>query len=175
MNAGSAKPYTGSIKLNASTCVKTRTLSGSTWSALNEAVFAVGPVARSLRISEIMYHPAESGNPDDPNTEFIELTNIGDESINLNLVKLSNGVEFTFQDFHEPILIKPGNAAILQANCLRCHGDHRSHALRGLRGHDVAASRLVPEICRRMPWVRSRFMPSGHGVSCAGMDRDLCL
>ncbi len=30
---------------------------------------------------------------------------------------------FTLQDFHEPIMIKPGNARILQANCLRCHGD----------------------------------------------------
>ncbi len=30
---------------------------------------------------------------------------------------------FTFQDFHEPIQIKPKNSAILQDNCLRCHGD----------------------------------------------------
>jgi cytochrome c nitrite reductase small subunit len=30
---------------------------------------------------------------------------------------------FTFQDFHEPILITPANAAILQENCLRCHGE----------------------------------------------------
>jgi len=30
---------------------------------------------------------------------------------------------FTLEDFHEPIQIKPHNAAILQANCLRCHGD----------------------------------------------------
>ena len=77
MNTDRAKYYTAAIKLNASTHVKTRLFSGSTWSALNEAVFAVGPVAQSLRISEIMYHPAETGNPDDPNTEFIELTNIG--------------------------------------------------------------------------------------------------
>ena len=30
---------------------------------------------------------------------------------------------FTLQDFHEPILIKPRNADILQASCVRCHGD----------------------------------------------------
>jgi cytochrome c nitrite reductase small subunit len=30
---------------------------------------------------------------------------------------------FTLQDFHEPIQITPRNAAILQANCLRCHGE----------------------------------------------------
>ncbi len=31
---------------------------------------------------------------------------------------------FTFQNFHEPIQIKPGNAAILNANCLYCHKDY---------------------------------------------------
>lgn len=30
---------------------------------------------------------------------------------------------FTFQDFHEPILIKPHNSRILQEACLECHGD----------------------------------------------------
>jgi cytochrome c nitrite reductase small subunit len=43
------------------------------------------------------------------------------------LVKASNGYHhskgFTFQDFDEPIRIKPGNARVLQENCLRCHED----------------------------------------------------
>ncbi|MCA9782496.1 MAG: cytochrome c nitrite reductase small subunit [Calditrichaeota bacterium] len=43
------------------------------------------------------------------------------------LAKASNGWHhskgFTLQDFHEPIMIKPGNSRILQENCLRCHGD----------------------------------------------------
>ena len=30
---------------------------------------------------------------------------------------------FTLQNFPEPIRITPGNAAILQDNCLRCHAD----------------------------------------------------
>jgi hypothetical protein len=76
--------------------VKARILNGSTWSALNEAVYAVGPVADNLRITEIMYHPQETGDPNDPNEEFIELKNIGTETVNLNLVKLTNGVDFTF-------------------------------------------------------------------------------
>lgn len=41
------------------------------------------------------------------------------------LAKASNGWHhskgFTLQDFEEPIRVKPGNAAILQENCLRCH------------------------------------------------------
>ena len=43
------------------------------------------------------------------------------------VAKASNGwyhsKGFTLEDFHEPIQIKPGNARILQENCLRCHGD----------------------------------------------------
>jgi len=38
---------------------------------------------------------------------------------------------FTFQDFHEPIMIKPHNSAILQENCLRCHGDFVHELVRG--------------------------------------------
>ena len=30
---------------------------------------------------------------------------------------------FTFQDFHEPIMIKARNSQILQQACLTCHGD----------------------------------------------------
>ena len=94
--------YTGPITLSASTLVKARALTGTTWSALNEAVFAVGPVAESLRVSEVMYHPLDSGNPNDPNTEFIELTNIAGQSINLNLVRFTNGIDYTFPSFDLP-------------------------------------------------------------------------
>jgi cytochrome c nitrite reductase small subunit len=42
------------------------------------------------------------------------------------LAKAENGFrhskEFTSQNFHEPILVKPRGMEILQANCLRCHG-----------------------------------------------------
>jgi len=89
--AAGAVAYTGPVTLDASVQVKTRTQSGGVWSALSDTVFAVGPVAECLRISEILYHPAG-----DPNAEFIELTNIGTEAINLNLVELTNGVDFTF-------------------------------------------------------------------------------
>ena len=68
---------------------------------MNEAVFAVGPVAESVRISEIMYHPAES-RPQRSETEYIELTNIGSEAVNLNLVRFTDGIEFTFPSFSLP-------------------------------------------------------------------------
>lgn len=42
------------------------------------------------------------------------------------IAKAMNGYHhskgFTFQDFHEPIMIKPHNSRILQEACLGCHG-----------------------------------------------------
>jgi cytochrome c nitrite reductase small subunit len=51
------------------------------------------------------------------------------------MAKAENGYHhskgFTLQDFHEPIMIKPKNAAILQESCLRCHGDFVHDIVRG--------------------------------------------
>ncbi|UCG46478.1 MAG: lamin tail domain-containing protein [Phycisphaerales bacterium] len=93
--------YTGPVTLTKTVRVKARTLAGAAWSALNEAVFVVGPVVENLRITEMMYHPFDTGDPNDPNDpneEFVELTNIGNETINLNLVRFANGIDFTFAD-----------------------------------------------------------------------------
>ena len=60
------------------------------------------------------------------------------------LTKAENGYHhskgFTLQDFHEPIMIKPRNARVLQANCLRCHADivHDLVATRDLARPDDA-------------------------------------
>jgi len=101
--------YAGPLPLTGSTQVKARTLVGSKWSALNSATFAVGPVAESLRISEIMFHPPETGSPDDPNLEYIELANIGAESIDLNLVKFTDGVDFAFAS----VVLAPGGYVLV--------------------------------------------------------------
>ena len=85
----------GTVPINNSLTLKARAYysSGSKWSALNEATFAVGPVKDKLRITELMYHPTE---PNDPCQEFVELKNIGTTTLNLNLVKFTEGVHFTF-------------------------------------------------------------------------------
>jgi hypothetical protein len=80
------------IVFDKSVCVTARAKDSSQWSAVNTETYAVSQVLENLRISEIMYHPA------DPNTEFIELHNIGTEPINLNLVTFAKGIAFTFGD-----------------------------------------------------------------------------
>jgi hypothetical protein len=98
VNRNGASVYTGPVTLTKSTHVKARVLSGNTWSALNEAIFAVGPVVENLRITEIMYNPQNIDTPDDPNVEYIELKNIGAETISLNYVSFTNGVDITIPD-----------------------------------------------------------------------------
>src|SRR3990172_5096861 len=96
-----AMQYAGAISLDHSKTVKARILNGQ-WSALREATFAIGSIAESLRITEIMYHPQSTGDPEDPNEEFIELMNISGRTNNLNLVKFTNGIDFTFGDLQVP-------------------------------------------------------------------------
>jgi hypothetical protein len=65
----------------------------------------VQPLVDSLRIGELMYHPgnvtpeeAALGFADDNDFEFIELVNIGTESIHLGGARFTDGIEFTFGD-----------------------------------------------------------------------------
>ncbi|MDD5327287.1 MAG: lamin tail domain-containing protein [Phycisphaerae bacterium] len=94
----SAIPYSGGFTLGRSTNLRARIYNSSTgqWSPLNEAVYEVGDIRNSLRITEIMYHPQDTGAPNDPDTEYVELKNISSSTINLNLVQFDKGIDFTF-------------------------------------------------------------------------------
>jgi hypothetical protein len=96
--SSTAIQYTGAFNLNKSTNLRARIYKSSnqTWSPLNEAVYEVGNLKNSLRITEIMYHPQDTNDPNDPNKEYIELKNVGSGTINLNLVNFDKGINFTF-------------------------------------------------------------------------------
>jgi hypothetical protein len=108
-----AQTYTGPITLSGSARVKARTLIDGQWSALNEALFVAEPP--SLRIAEIMYHPAEAeaGAFDAEDYEFIELVNISDATpVELAGVALTAGVEFVF----ESASLAPGQRIVVARN-----------------------------------------------------------
>ena len=89
--SASASVYSGgSIALSATTVVKARVLTGSTWSALNEATFVVAELVSALRITEINYNPI-GGDA----YEFIELKNTGSLKIDLGGYSLE-GITFAF-------------------------------------------------------------------------------
>ncbi len=91
--AAAAIEYATPAGITKSTKAKARVFLDGEWSAVNEGIYGVGPVTESLRITEIMYNP--NG---DPAAEFVELQNIGASTININLVRLSAGIYFTFPD-----------------------------------------------------------------------------
>ena len=101
-----ARVYTSALTLTQSTLVKARVRDNGTWSALSEAVFAVGPVRENLRLTELMYHAP------DPDTEYIELCNIGSESINLAHAAFTRGIKFTFPS----LTLAPGAYCLVVAN-----------------------------------------------------------
>lgn len=92
------------VTLNNSATVRARVFDGTNWSALTEAQYLVGGLATSsnLVISKIHYNPKtdQPPAPADPNdlTEFIELLNIGANTIDLTNVQFSIGLQFQFPD-----------------------------------------------------------------------------
>lgn len=110
------------VTLDKSVCIKTRIMDQNSWSAMSTDTYAVGPGLETIRISEIMYHPAgptpaetaQVGNPNlaDEDFEFIELTNTGTAAINLDLLRFTDGIDFTFGDF----TLAAGGCAMLVKN-----------------------------------------------------------
>ena len=92
----SAQIYSGPQVLDKSMEVKARVFDGRQWSALSKGVFAISTISDNLRVTELMYHSA------DPGTDYIELKNIGTESINLDKVRITKGVDYDFGDLVVP-------------------------------------------------------------------------
>jgi hypothetical protein len=70
----------------------------SHWSAPLEIVAGapvLGP-SPDLRISEIMYRPAPSLTAPSPDLEFLELTNSGEQPIDLSNMRFADGIEYRF-------------------------------------------------------------------------------
>jgi hypothetical protein len=91
-----ARTYTDRISIDRNTLVRTRRLSGPTWSAIDEALFIVAQPLDGLLVSEIMYHPAPDGTVDGDEFEFIELKNGSFSAMDLGGLVLSNAVRFDF-------------------------------------------------------------------------------
>ncbi len=85
-----AQTYGGPVVLNSSMIVKARALSGTNWSALNEANFTVDMLGVPLRITEIMYNPV-GGDA----YEFLELQNVGNVAIDISGFSFVN-IVYTF-------------------------------------------------------------------------------
>jgi len=80
------------------------------WSHWSEPIqFVAGePVSayilENLRITEVMYNPADGGGYDNDEFEFIELKNTGPETLDLTYVSFADGITFDFNDSSITIL-----------------------------------------------------------------------
>ncbi len=96
------------VALDASVHVKARAYSGGAWSALAEAMF-MQEFAPPLRVTEIMYNPPAptqdeidafpeelQEHVDNDWFEYVELQNVGDKPLDLEGMRFSDGIDFTF-------------------------------------------------------------------------------
>lgn len=94
--AAAARPYSGPVILGESTTVKARSLVNGDWSALTEAEFVVAQTFKEVQITEIHYHPAGTPDLDGDEFEFLELKNVGRETLDLSGVQFTDGITFRF-------------------------------------------------------------------------------
>ncbi len=114
-----ASAYTGTITLEQTTTVKARARTDAGWSALMEASFrpgSVGPTKSRLTITEINYHPADataeelaSGVGDNEDFEFIEILNTADAPVDLEGIRFTDGITYTFGS----MMLEPGERVVL--------------------------------------------------------------
>ncbi|MDE0570689.1 MAG: lamin tail domain-containing protein [Verrucomicrobiales bacterium] len=109
------------FRIEKSTMIRARALSGVDWSPLNEVTYTIGEPAgpTNLVISELHYRPLAPSIDEDPegiysrtDFEFIEIKNISDSPIHLSGLRFTRGISFDFSN--SSILgLDPGGSAVL--------------------------------------------------------------
>jgi hypothetical protein len=119
-----AAVYAGALMVNTPMTVKSRVLRDGQWSALNEATFRIAS-AVPVRITELNYNPhsdrilgiADEVAVDSDRYEFIELTNVGTDAVDLAGLELQQndlngrpqGIRFQFA----PQTLGPGQRVVV--------------------------------------------------------------
>lgn len=110
--SSTAASYSTPISITGSTRVVARARLGTRWSPPISASYSVA--VPSLRVTELMYHPAATvhdGAFDAEAFEFIEFRNVGTEPLTLAGFVLGGGVNFTFPTNGDRLL--PGENGVL--------------------------------------------------------------
>jgi hypothetical protein len=113
------------LTIDSSLHLVARVMDGSTWSPVSEATFAVAVAANAdnLAITEVHYNPAAFPGASSPplndaqNFEFIELRNIGVQTIRLTGVEFTEGITFDFSTGGVPYLA-PGQSVVVVSNLI---------------------------------------------------------
>lgn len=108
-----AQAYETPIPINQPVLVRARVLAGTNWSALVEATFTPPQDLSKLALTELMYNPPDLDAIPGNELEFLELKNVGTNTLNLSGLTFSAGITFTFPD---PVLVLPGEFVVLARN-----------------------------------------------------------
>ena len=145
--------YEGPVNLSSNTLIKSRAFNpnNSEWSALTEGTFIVGTPASNanLVISEFNYHPLDpltaeeiSVSETDTEFEYIEITNIGENEINLVGVRFDQGIEFEFTMDTQINSIRAGEQILIVKNIAAMQSRYGDEILDSIAGEFEANTKL---------------------------------
>ncbi len=124
-----ALPYSAPFTLGAHDLVRARVKNGTTWSALVEAEFYSEQDFSRLLVTEIMFHPPDSGAVLGDDLEFLELKNAGNTGLDLSGVSFTSGIAFAFTN---GTILAPGEFFLLGRNSAAFAARYPGHDLNGL-------------------------------------------
>ncbi len=115
--SNSAQLYAGTITINGPTEIRARVrINSSNWSAMCPRRFYVAQDRSGLVINEIHYHADSICRSIDWNeTEYLEIKNTGNTTLNMTDCRFSSGITYTFP---WNVTIAPGQIIVLAENAL---------------------------------------------------------
>lgn len=114
--AAAGTVYATPLVVNFTRPIRARVLgSGGEWSPLQEALFDTG-TNEPLLITELMYHPVDSPPVDGDEYEFLEIKNVGSETVSLDGMRFTSGITYAFPPSGS---IAPGARLVLAKSAAR--------------------------------------------------------
>lgn len=101
-----------SIVVTKNTFLRARSLSGGTWSALNEGFFTV---TTSLAAGDVVFSEVHFNPDGDDDAEFIEIWNPTDHAVNLRGAKFTAGLSYDFPN-NRDVPLAPGGRLVLASS-----------------------------------------------------------
>lgn len=105
--------YNSDISVWKSMTIKARVKTDDQWSALHCLTCYLNQEPGEIKITEIQYHPLGEENMDEDNFEFVELKNIGQNSVNLRGYHFLDGIEFSIS---QSANLDPGEFFVIASN-----------------------------------------------------------
>jgi hypothetical protein len=127
--SANAQAYQFPFSLSAQTLVQSRVKNGTNWSGLTAAVFRTPQDFTKLAITEIMYNPPSLGSYSGSELEFLELKNIGTNTLNLGTLMFTAGIDFTFTN---NTLLEPGQFFVLARNAVAFQSKYPGIVVNGI-------------------------------------------